>query len=160
MQSVIMHHRHPGWLLAIILLCPWMASSTKPFVQQQQKQSTKKLSLIIYPHSISCHTSTLIQILIIFTLCCGNWRTHCGPAGWGGEALAWHSCVIQFSLDLVSLFSLIYIVVSSTCYTTPTTTIFSIYFLMQPSGGGKQNEEGVLWFHQWTMQAGIKKEDE
>ena len=59
--------------------------------------------------------------------------------------MAWHSCVIQFSLDLVSLFSLIYIVVSSTCYTTPTTTIFSIYFLMQPSGGGKQNEEGVLW---------------
>ena len=56
------------------------------------------------------------------------------------------TCVIQFSLDLVSLFSLIYIVVSS----TPTTTIFSIYFLMQPSGGGKQNEEGVLWFHQWT----------
>jgi len=31
---------------------------------------------------------------------------------------------------------------------------------MQPSGGGKQNEEGVLWFHHWTMQAGIKKEDE
>ena len=121
-------------------------TTSKALVQQQQKQSTKKLSLIIYPHSISCHTSTLIQVLIIFTLCCGNWRTHCGPAGWGGEALAWHSCVIQFSLDLVSLFSLIYIVVSS----TPTTTIFSIYFLMQPSGGGKQNEEGVLWFHQWT----------
>ena len=34
------------------------------------------------------------------------------------------------------------------------------YILMQPSVGGKQNEEGVLWFHQWTMQAGIKKEEE
>ena len=55
-----------------------------------------------------------------------------------------------------SLISLIYIVVCS----TPTTTIFSIYFLMQPSGGAKQNEDGVLWFHRWTMQAGIKKEDE
>ena len=29
---------------------------------------------------------------------------------------------------------------------------------MQPSGGGKQNEEGALWFqHQWTMQAGIRQ---
>ena len=36
----------------------------------------------------------------------------------------------------------------------------SILFLMQPSGGVKQNEEGGLWFHQWTMQAGIKKEEE
>ena len=115
---------------------------------QNSAAAVQMITHMICSHQSSCIvlTSTLIQILIIFTLCCGNWRTHCGPAGWGGEALAWHSCVIQFSLELVSLFSLIYIVVSS----TPTTTIFSIYFLMQPSGGGKQNEEGVLWFHQWT----------
>ena len=31
-------------------------------------------------------TSNLIQILITFNLCCGDWRTHCRPAGWGGEA--------------------------------------------------------------------------
>ena len=56
----------------------------------------------------------------------------------------------------LSIFTNIYIVICS----TPTTTIFSVYFLMQPSGGGKQNEEGVLWFHLWTMQARIKKEEE
>ena len=87
-----------------------ITTSSKALVQQQQKQSTKKLSLIIYPHSISCHTSTLIQILIIFTLCCGNWRTHCGPAGWGGEALAWHSYLCYSILPGlgVSIFTNIY----------------------------------------------------
>ena len=39
--------------------------------------------------------------------------------------------------------------------------LYLFCFLMQPSGGGKQNEEVGLWFHQWTMQqAGIKKEQE
>ena len=84
-----------------------ITTSSKALVQQQQKQSTKKLSLIIYPHSISCHTSTLIQILIIFTLCCGNWRTHCGPAGWGGEALTLLCYSILPGLG-VSIFTNIY----------------------------------------------------
>ena len=79
-SSVIMHHGYPGWLLAIISVHAWHHRPPPPHHQQQQRHSSgnnrnraQKLSLIIiYPHLISCHTSTLIKILITFTLCCGN----------------------------------------------------------------------------------------
>ena len=176
-----------------------------------------------------CCSDGMIIVIITFTLCCGNWRTHWRPTGWGGEALAllcysipkpvWITnkghqlfnplnffthpqhyiflftrlarnqnqrripqsqqlswvllcvcsscCVKKISqdqdtvgvgeewwtlwMDLVSIFTHIYCCLLNPHYH---------YILMQPSVGGKQNEEGVLWFHQWTMQAGIKKEEE
>ena len=95
-------------------------------VQQQQKQSTKALthylsSFDFLSHQLSSRSSSSSPYAVGIEGPIVDQQVE--------EERPWHSCVIQFSLDLVSLFSLIYIVVCS----TPTTTIFSIYFLMQPS---------------------------